>query len=123
LESFRVERWPDPSKTVEVGRFAVLSEARDERMVAVGLIGKMSEWALRNGIEWLVGYAPRPLLKLFHGVMRYEEIPVLPIGERERAARQGHKMAGYYERYEKWLVVFRIRMEWVTPWGWRKVIR
>ena len=121
LELFRVEKWPEPSKTMEMGRFAVLPEARGERIVALGLLVKMSEWALREGIEWWVGYAPRPLLKTFHAVARYKEIPVLPAGERERVARQ--KMAGYFKQYEKWLIVFRIRMDWISAWRWRKVIR
>ncbi len=119
-ELFRAKQWPEPSKTMEMGRFAVVPEARGGRIVALGLIGKMSEWALRKRIEWWVGYAPRPLLKIFYEVTRYEEIPMLPVGERERAARQ--KMVGYFERYEKWLIVFRMRVDWVSSWRWRKVI-
>ena len=120
LELFGVEQWPKPSKTIEIGRFAVLPEVRKGRIVALGLLAKMNEWSLRSGVEWWVGYAPRPLLKTFYEMIRYEEIPVLPVGEREKAARQ--KMAGYFERYKKWLTVFRIRTDWVTTWKWHKVI-
>ena len=120
LDLFRVEQWPTLDKSVEVGRFAVLPEGRNGRVVALGLLVKMSEWALSEGVEWLVGYAPRPLLKSFYEVAVYKEIPTLPLSERERKARQ--KMVGYFKRYERWLVVFRIKMDWIRSWRWSKVV-
>jgi len=120
LELFSVAKWPDPQRTMEIGRFAVLAEERRSRLVALGLIGKMTEWSLKNHFDWWVGYAPHPLLKTFRPLFRYEVLPTLPLGEREKQARQ--VMAGYFKRYEKWLVVFQSRVEWVTSWHWRKVL-
>ena len=120
LELFVVPKWPEPTRSVEIGRFAVLGDARKGRMVAVGLVGKMTEVTLRWQKEMWVGYAPRPLLQMFRPLFRYEILPTLPIGERERAARRA--MAGYFERYGKRVVVFQSKPEWVTAWRWSKVI-
>ena len=120
LDLFAVKELPEYYRTMEIGRFAVLSEARSSRMVAIGLIGKMSEISLRKKIEWWVGYAPHPLLKTFRKLFRYEVLPTLPVGAKEKAARQS--MAGYFQRYERWLVVFQSRVEWVTSWRWREAM-
>jgi len=122
LNAFVVEKWPDARSTMEIGRFAVLPEVRHTRIVAVGLVGQMSMYSLNQKIGWWVGYAPRPLLKVFRWLFRYEVIPTLPVGEREQAIR-AKTGPGYFGRYGKWIVVFRSRPEWITPWKWMPSLR
>ena len=122
LKTFVVEAWPDPERSMEIGRFAVLPEVRHTRMVALGLVGQMSMYSLQEKVEWWVGFAPRPLLRMYKHLFRYEVIPTLPSGEREEATRR-ETVPGYFERYGKRIVVFRSRPEWITPWRWMQSLR
>lgn len=115
MDLFNLLEVPPLNQTMEIGRFAVLPQARGG-IASLGLVHEIYRYSCGHDVQWWVGYAPRHVLRRFRKVFRYDTLPIGPLTPRNAEARQ--KMPGYFQRYGNRIVVFRSKVSDVINWRW-----
>ena len=119
FEFFNIVGQLDKATTAEIGRLAVLKKYRTrDRAATLGLILETYSYSVREKINYWIGFAPRQLLRTFNPFVKYELLEIQSPTLDNLRAREHH--AGYFNRYKKDLVVFKINVNEIKPWRWKK---
>jgi len=119
FELFNIEEKLDESSTMEIGRLAILEEHRTKsRAATFGLIWAAYTYSQQNGVHWWIGFAPHFLLRSFRPFVNYQLLKTNSVTANNLRARQ--QLPGYFDKYHNKLAAFKINVDEIKPWRWKK---